>query len=328
MTSPPAGPAEATATGPASDSPILEIRGAARRYGSIEALRGVDLHARPGEVLALLGPNGAGKTTLLRAVSGRVALDAGDVRLGGRDPRREPEARRALGLVPQAIALYPHLTARENLWVFGRMMGVAGEPLARAVDEALEHIDLVHRADDRAGELSGGMQRRLNIAAGTLHRPAVLLLDEPTVGVDPRARESIHALLRGLRRAGLAIVLTTHDMEEAGSLADRVAFLVEGRITAEGTPRSLVEQTFGTDRELIVTLTEPPRDSERSLLGARGLTATRIEQIWTGRLTGDFDTASGIAAEMRRAGLAISEFRVREPGLQGVFLQLTGREFS
>ena len=236
--------------------------------------------------------------------------------------------RRSLGLVPQAIALYPHLTARENLWVFGRMMGVTGEVLARAVDDALERIDLTHRAHDRAGTLSGGMQRRLNIAAGTLHHPAVLLLDEPTVGVDPRARESIHALLRDLRRDGLAIVLTTHDMEEAGSLADRVAFLVEGRITAEGTPRSLIERTFGTDRELIVTLAEPPCDSERSLLGARGLTATRIEQIWTGRLAGDFDTASGIAAEMRRAGLAISEFRVREPGLQGVFLQLTGREFS
>jgi ABC-2 type transport system ATP-binding protein len=201
------------------------------------------------------------------------------------------------------------------------------EGLREVVAEALERIGLTERADHRAAFLSGGMQRRLNIVAGTLHRPRVLLLDEPTVGVDPRAREGIHALLGELRRAGLALLLTTHDMEEAAGLADRIAFLVEGRITAEGTPAELIARTFGTDRELIVTLGREPGSREREVLADSGLAPTRVDKVWTGRLAGDIDTASTVASRMRQAGLAVSEFRIREPGLQGVFLHLTGREF-
>jgi ABC-2 type transport system ATP-binding protein len=318
-------------TGPPQDPGgrfILEVRGAEKRFGTRPVLAGVALAIRPGEIFALLGPNGAGKTTLVRAICGRVALDAGTVRIDGEDPRGDPSARGAIGLVPQEIALYLELTVQENLEILGRLAGVSRRELAGAVRQALAWTGLEARADDRAGSLSGGMQRRLNIAAGTLHRPRVLLLDEPTVGVDPSARETIHEVLASLRDAGMGILLTTHDMEQAEELADRVAILAEGRVCAEGTFAGLVQEFFGDAKELTLTLAAPPTPDARSLLESRGLKPAADEATWTGRLAGGLESLSTLGDRLTAAGVTVAEARVREPGLRGVFFRVTGREFE
>jgi ABC-2 type transport system ATP-binding protein len=172
------------------------------------------------------------------------------------------------------------------------------------------------------------MQRRLNIAAGTLHRPRVLLLDEPTVGVDPTARQNIHEVLANLRAKGIGILLTTHDMEQAEELADRVAILAEGKICAQGTLAALIEEQFGDARELTITAAEPPAATATSLLESLGLQPASDEATWSGRLTGGLDTLSALGERLTAAGISVTEFRVREPGLRGVFFRATGREFD
>jgi ABC-2 type transport system ATP-binding protein len=310
------------------DAFMLEVRDAARRFGKRSVLQGVSLEIRRGEILALLGPNGAGKTTLVRAICGRVGLDRGRVRIQGKDPRGRPAVRSALGLVPQEIALYPDLTVRENLEVLGRLAGIPQRKLGESVRQALVWTGLGDRSDDRAGFLSGGMQRRLNIAAGTLHRPALLLLDEPTVGVDPLARQVIHEVLVTLRDAGIGILLTTHDMEQAEELADRIAILSEGRICAEGTLTRLVREQFGDAQELTLTCSATPGGDARSLLESQGLTPLSDDVTWSGRLTGGLESLSRLGHRLTEAGVLVSELRVREPGLRGVFFRVTGREFE
>jgi ABC-2 type transport system ATP-binding protein len=308
--------------------PVLEVSGAEKRFGTRSALAGADLSVRPGEIFALLGPNGAGKTTLVRAICGRVALDSGSVRINGEDPRGNSAARRALGLVPQEIALYLELTVRENLEVLGRLAGVARKELGAAVERALAWTGLESRASDRAGKLSGGMKRRLNIAAGTLHRPRVLLLDEPTVGVDPSAREKIHEVLVSLREAGIGMLLTTHDMEQAEELADRIAVLAEGRIRAEGTLAGLVRDHFGEANELTLTLAAEPTEAGRSLLDAEGLRPAGDGLTWAGRLSGGLEALSALGQRLAEGDVEVAEVRVREPGLRGVFFRVTGQEFE
>jgi ABC-2 type transport system ATP-binding protein len=306
-------------------TPVLEVRGATKRFGSNAALQGVDLRIGAGEIYALLGPNGAGKTTLIRAISGRLGLDAGEIRIEGHSPRQRA-ARRLFGLVPQSIALYPHLTARENLIALGRLSGVPAREIATAADRALARISLSERAGDLTETLSGGMQRRLNIAAGTLHHPRLLLLDEPTVGVDVVAREEIHALLRELRGDGLAVLLTTHDLDQASELADRVGILAAGRLLAQGPPDVLVQEIFDGARELIVTLSRTPEQGARELLTAAGLAPLEQGLTWEGSLRGGLEQLEELSRRLGETGTAIGEVRVREPGLRGVFFHLTGQE--
>ena len=220
---------------------VLEIDGLARRYGEQDALRGVSLALHAGECLGLLGPNGAGKTTLVRAIAGRVRPDAGTITLLGRTLQPGARAgRESLGVVPQEIALYPLLTAAENLEVFGALQGVHGPALAERVEWGLVFSGLESRRDDRVEAFSGGMKRRLNIACSVLHRPEVLLLDEPTVGVDPQSRARIWHMLDELRAAGTSIVLTTHQLDEAETQCDRIVIIDHGQIIAQGTLAELV----------------------------------------------------------------------------------------
>ena len=221
---------------------VLQIDGLARRYGEQDALRGVSLALEARECLGLLGPNGAGKTTLVRAIAGRVRPDAGSITLLGQ--ALEPGARagrESLGVVPQEIALYPLLTAAENLEVFGALQGVHGAELAQRVAWGLAFSGLESRRDDRVEAFSGGMKRRLNIACSVLHRPQVLLLDEPTVGVDPQSRERIWHMLDELRTAGTSIVLTTHQLDEAETQCDRIVIIDHGKVIAQGTLAELVD---------------------------------------------------------------------------------------
>jgi ABC-2 type transport system ATP-binding protein len=308
--------------------PVLEVRGATRRFGHHRALCDVGLTIAGGEIFALIGPNGAGKTTLVRAITGRLPLDGGSVLICGRPVRRNPETRRLLGLVPQSVALYPHLTARENLEVLGRLSGVPARDLGPVVDAALSQVGLAGRAADRTARLSGGMQRRLNIVAGTLHRPRLLVLDEPTVGVDLRAREAIHALLRDLRGRGLAVLLTTHDLDQAADLADRIGILAHGRLVAVDTPAALVNEVCGEERELRVALSQAPDRAARAFLQAAGLTPAEGDRTWTGPLRGGLDRLAHVSARLAELNLAVDEVRVREPGLRGVFFRLTGEEFA
>src|SRR5688500_8433752 len=193
---------------------ILAVSEARKRYGSVQALDGASFELRKGELLALLGPNGAGKTTLIRAIAGRVRLDGGEIRIFD-EPLPASGTHPTLGVVPQEIALYPLMSARENLEIFGALQGLTGSALKTQVAWALDYTGLADRASESVEKFSGGMRRRLNIACGIVHRPRVLLLDEPTVGVDPQSRDRIYDMLGELAADGVSLLLTTHHLEEA-----------------------------------------------------------------------------------------------------------------
>jgi ABC-2 type transport system ATP-binding protein len=313
---------------PATGEVVLEVHGARRLFARGRGLDGAALCLRGGEIYALLGPNGAGKTSLVRAICGRLRLDAGEVRLLGGDPRRDRSLRRQLGLVPQEIALYPDLTVRENLALFARLAGLPRREVRAAVAEGLDWATLADRADSPVGTLSGGQRRRANLAAGALHRPQVLLLDEPTVGVDPAARERLHAMLRELRARGTAILLATHDLDQATELADRVGILVDGRVAAEGTLAQLVAGAFGGRRELRVRLAREPDEAAAAALGAEGLRAGREAHEWSGPVEGDLAGLPELGRRLGAAGVPVAEVRLREPGLRGVFFHVAGRELD
>ena len=234
----------------------LEVQGAMKAFGETKALAGASFAVRPGELVGLLGPNGAGKTTMIKAIAGRVELDAGTIKMFGREVKRK-DPRPDLGVVPQELAIYKLLTARENLEAFGALYGVKGAALKERVDWALEWAGLADRANEPTKKFSGGMQRRLNIACSLLHKPKLLLLDEPTVGVDPQSRERIYDMLAALKREGVSVVLTTHHLEEAERRCERVVIIDHGRIVAAGTTAELVTQALGASRVLAVHLADP-----------------------------------------------------------------------
>lgn len=217
----------------------LEVHGAVKAFGTTKALDGASFSVATGELVGLLGPNGAGKTTMIKALAGRVELDAGTVRLFGREVKRR-DPRPDLGVVPQELAIYRLLTARENLEAFGSLYGVSGPALKERVAWALDWSGLDDRADEPIKKFSGGMQRRLNIACSLLHQPKLLLLDEPTVGVDPQSRERIYEMLAALKRDGVSVVLTTHHLEEAERRCERIVIIDDGAIAASGTVADLI----------------------------------------------------------------------------------------
>jgi ABC-2 type transport system ATP-binding protein len=227
--------------------------------------------------------------------------------------------------VPQSIALWGPLTIRQNLEILGALAGVPRERQRAAVDDALGWTGLEARAADPVGRLSGGMQRRINIAAGTLHDPALLLLDEPTVGLDPLAREAVHRVLIGLRERGMALILTTHDLVEAEALADRVAVLAGGVVRAADSVAMLVGRLFGADQELILMLGTDPEPALRDHLRAGRFAPTNLARIWVGRLRGGLEELPGLRARLTDAGADIAELRLRQPGLHGVYVELTGQ---
>ncbi len=220
--------------------PALAVDSLRRAYGDFDAVKEISFAIAPGEVFGLLGPNGAGKTTTISVLSTRLLPSGGTAMVFGHSIRDVAAVRGNIGLVPQELSIYPSLTAAENVRFFGQMYGVEAASLERRVDELLEMVGLQPRRDDRAGNFSGGMKRRLNLAVSLVHQPRLLLLDEPTVGVDPHSREHIFEIIRDLRRRGTAILYTTHYMEEAELLCDRLGVMDEGRIVAMGTLRELL----------------------------------------------------------------------------------------
>jgi ABC-2 type transport system ATP-binding protein len=302
-----------------TDRPILNVWRAEHAYGTRKVLRGIDLALKPGEIYALLGPNGAGKSTLVGAICGRLKLSAGEVAINGLNPFTDAEARAQLGLVPQEIALYGHMTVRENLETFGRLSGVKGRALADAVQRSLYLTRTLDREHVPVKHLSGGYKRRVNIGAAIMHRPSLLILDEPTVGVDIDAREALDGVIRNLRDTGVSVLIVTHDLDQAGILADRVGFMREGRKIMEGAPRALIEQAFGEEMEIRVHLSLELDSAGEILLAGEGLERQDKTNVWTKLDSGGYATAGRIDKRLRKAGIEPREIRVRQPSLQNLF---------
>jgi ABC-2 type transport system ATP-binding protein len=307
-------------------NPALLVQRAAHSYGGAAALAGVTFSIEQGEIYCLLGPNGAGKSTLLRAITGRLGIDSGTIRVDRRLAPREAAAQGLVGYVPQEIALYRHLTVRENLAFFGRMAGLSRRDTEAAVARMLARAELEREADRIVSTLSGGYQRRVNIAAAALTEPFLLVLDEPTVGIDIQAREAIHTLLLSLREAGAAILLTTHDLDQAQALASRIGILDEGRLVLEGEPARLIRQAFGNAKELIVELHGSPDRRGASILKSVGLAPTHSPSAWSMALrTGAIDAAA-FTDDLAGAGIDVKEVRIRQPDLASLFLKAVGAE--
>jgi len=305
---------------------VLECHGLRKTFGDLVAVDDVGFEIAEGETYGLLGPNGAGKTTSISMICGLLERDAGEVFVDGAElTTRSVAPKRSIGYVPQELAIYPDLTARENLTFFARLYGLSGEELKTRVDEVLAVIGLSDRADDTTEEFSGGMKRRLNIGIGLLHKPHLLVLDEPTVGVDPQSRNAILESVEQLSTQGMAVLYTTHYMEEAERLCDRVGIIDHGKIVAEGTRRELVELVGQKDRVRLLA----SGDLEGAVNATRDLDYVLEVAAREGGL--DFivecaaDNLTALLGRLSSAELAITSVDVDEPNLEAVFLHLTGR---
>ncbi len=306
---------------------MLEARSLKKSFGSVRAVEGVSLAVEPGRILGLLGPNGAGKTTTVSMLSGLVRPDEGQVLVGGRplDGDADP-AKGKLGLVPQDLALYDDLSALDNLRFFGSLQGMGARSLERAMGEALAVAGLSDRGKDKVKSYSGGMKRRLNLAAGLLHGPEVLLLDEPTAGVDPQSRNAIFDTLERLRDEGKAILYTTHYMEEAERLCDRIVIVDHGKVVAQGDLAAL-RKLLPSGERMVVDLASAPRPEWVSSLSTLPGIAS-AEASGTTITLGLEDLAAGGASALswlRAHGASVSNVTSDRPGLEEVFLTLTGR---
>ena len=306
---------------------MIRVESLTKRYGEVRAVDGVSFEVRGGEIYGLLGPNGAGKTTTMSMIAGLLAPDGGRIAVDGLDLAAEPLAVKSrLGVVPQEIALYEELSARENLRFWGGLYGLAGGELAAAVDEVLTEVGLAGRSREPVKRFSGGMKRRLNLALGLIHTPRALLLDEPTVGIDPQARVAILEVVRRAADAGAAVLYTTHYLEEAERFCDRIGIIDHGHILAEGT---LDELKAMVAEEEVVTLLgrfdlAAAREELLRLPGVRVLSAEegRMSLAVGGAGTGAADLLGAIYG----CGLAIDSVSIQPPSLNGLFLKLTGRE--
>jgi ABC-2 type transport system ATP-binding protein len=305
---------------------VLEASGLRKRFGPIEAVKDIGFHITEGETYGLLGPNGSGKTTTISMICGLLAPDAGRVAIAGMPMTTTTlKPKRLIGLVPQELAIYPDLTARENLTFFGRLYDIPPAELKKRVNEVLGVIGLADRADDRSGEYSGGMKRRLNIGIGLIHAPTLLVLDEPTVGVDPQSRNAILESIEKLAGVGIAVLYTTHYMEEAERLCDRIAIIDGGEIRAEGTQQELVRLVGQNDRIRITGsgATAAATDRLRKVTGVADASAS---PDGVSVLSPDASAVlSDVLRVLAEAGVSVDSVALEKPNLETVFLHLTGK---
>lgn len=298
-------------------TPILTLTKVRKKYRGREALKGISLELFPGELLGFFGPNGAGKTTMIRCISGLLKPDSGQIRMQISANSGASGAAR-LGLVPQNLAVYPDLTVQQNLEVFGRLEGVSGRALQERIGEVLDWAALKDRTRSLVKTLSGGMQRRLNIACSVLHRPSVLLLDEPTVGVDPQSRERIYTMLDELTAQGAAVLLTTHQLDEVETRCHRIVVIDHGTIVADGKLSELVRQTIGRPHRVFVRFDQPY---------LKELPAFSFDEPRTSAKCAidSMKELPQVLAVLKQLDHEPSQIDVRSFGLQDVFLELTGR---
>ena len=304
----------------------IEVKNLHKDYGDLKAVDGVSFEVRQGEIFSLLGPNGAGKTTTISMLSCLLRPDEGEALVMGHSIKDDQMGvKSVLGVVPQEIALYNDLTARENLTFWGKMYGLRGTALRTRVDEVLEVIGLTERARDRVGKYSGGMKRRVNIGVALLHKPRVIYMDEPTVGIDPQSRRNILDSVVALKNQGMTVLYTTHYMEEAQELSDHIAIMDSGKVIAYGTNAELVKIVGQMDR---ITLTV---NTESNAVVAAWKIVKGVKQVTTEEekilvladdsnqvLPGLFETATA-------QGTRITSVTILEPNLESVFLHLTGK---
>ncbi|MEM3030384.1 MAG: ABC transporter ATP-binding protein [Candidatus Micrarchaeia archaeon] len=306
----------------------LELKGVSVRYGSVQALIDCDLEVHAGEAFGLLGPNGAGKSSLFKAVAGQVYC-SGSVRLFGRAVK-EKSARKELGIVPQEYAFFHDFTVEENLWLLGRLHGLRGKILDERVQELLDAYNLRRFRRRRAAELSGGFKRLMNIAASVVHSPRLLLLDEPTVGLDLDMRRRVWGVIRKLREQGVTLVLSTHYLEEAQALCDRIAIIFQGKIFALGSPAELVKKHGGD--ALVSALVSAPVDALLpSVRDISGVTSVKVEETQL-LVRCKPEASSDVALEVMRLldkhGVVFQKFSTRLPSLDDVFLNVVGAELG
>lgn len=306
-----------------SPAPPLAILGLTAGYGARTVLAGVDLVLRAGTVTALVGPNGAGKSTLVRAICGRIPPRTGVIRICG-IPAAESEARARIGLAPQDIALYRALTIAENLAVFARLAGVRRGDVAACVARVMARTGIEERANERIDRLSGGWQRRANVAGALVGNPRLLVLDEPTVGVDAPARADLAALVQRLAADGLGILVITHDFAFAEEVAERVAILSEGRIALEGRLAALIAARFPNQRRAAVTFATPPSPNGRQVLALRGLTGDEGGTSFSGVVSDTPEGAGGLIAALKVAGLVPRTIAFEAAGLDALYADVTG----
>jgi ABC-2 type transport system ATP-binding protein len=308
-----------------SDEVVLRCADVARRFGDRVAVDGVSFEVRAGETYGLLGPNGAGKTTTIRMVCGLLRRDGGTIEIAGHVVGDGDVAPRAqVGYVPQDVALYPDLTARENLRFFGKLYRLRGRALRERVEEVLDLIALRDRGDDRVEGFSGGMKRRLNIGAALLHRPRLLVLDEPTVGVDPQSRHAILDSVKAFGAAGMAVLYTTHYMEEAERVCDRIGIIDQGRLVAQGSQRELV--AFVKERDRIeLTATGDLAAFRDACARLPGVESATVDDDAVHLLAQDgHRVLPAVLEAAERSGATVRSVTVVEPDLEAVFLHLTG----
>lgn len=307
---------------------ILETQDLHKQFGDNHAVQGISFGILEGEVFSLLGPNGAGKTTTISMLSCLLTPTSGDATIGGHSVRQEPQAvKQLIGVVPQEIALYATLTARENLVFWGQMYGMGGAALRQRVDEVLETVGLKDRAKERIETFSGGMKRRINIGVGLLHRPRLVFMDEPTVGIDPQSRRNILDMVQALNEQGMTVLYTTHYMEEAQELSNRIGIIDHGKLIALGT---LAELTRMVGQEDVVELGIDAEHSSPELVAALGQVAG-VRQALAENGTVRLVVADGNAAlpelmlVTNQMNVRVTNVAIQEPNLEAVFLHLTGR---
>lgn len=306
---------------------MLQAQGLKKSYGSLVAVDGISFDVARGETIGLLGPNGAGKTTTVSMIAGLVKPDAGQVLIDGESVRGETSpVKMKIGLVPQDLALYEELPARTNLEIFAALYGMSDATAKKAIDSALDLVGLLDRAHDRVGTFSGGMKRRVNLASSLLHDPAVLLLDEPTVGVDPQSRNAIFDNLETLKARGKTLVYTTHYMEEAERLCDRIVIVDHGRVVANDTLAGLYRKLPASNKLLVELENGAKLHNLGALQKMPGVQSAELQSnclsIWLRSLP---DGAPDVLAWLSAEGHRYDHVTTEKPNLENVFLTLTGR---
>lgn len=304
----------------------IQVHNLQKRFGDFEAVKKANFDVQQGEIFSLLGPNGAGKSTTISMLSCLLEPSGGEAHVMGHSVAGEAQAvKAAIGVVPQEIALYPDLSARENLSFWGKMYGLRGSDLSKRVDEILEIIGLADRQNDRVDKFSGGMKRRVNIGAALLHKPAVIIMDEPTVGIDPQSRRHILDNVKELNAQGMTVLYTTHYMEEAQELSDHIAIMDQGVVIARGTHTELVKMVGELDR-IDLTINS---DSERVIADWQATPGVHRVSAENGHLAILAEDSNLVLPHLfesaTRAKVRITSVEIQEPNLEAVFLHLTGK---